>query len=66
MLADLGAGDSITFDEVSIVDDAELNSRYWDEIPVLTINDVVHTIWRVDADRLRAALEAARNPVGAD
>ena len=66
VLADLDAGDTITLDEVSILDDAQLNSRYWDEIPVLLINDAVHTIWRVDAARLRAALEAASSPVNAD
>jgi hypothetical protein len=64
VLADLDSGDSITLDEVSILDDAELNSRYWDEIPVLLIDDAVHTIWRVDPARLRAALEAAGEPVG--
>lgn len=66
VLADLDAGDSITLDEVSILDDAELNARYWDEIPVLMIDGAVHTIWRVDASRLRAALEAAARSVTAD
>ena len=66
VLADLDAGDTITLDEVSILDDAQLNSRYWDEIPVLLINDAVHTIWRVDAARLHAALEAAGSTVSAD
>ncbi len=47
--------------ETSILDDAELHARYWDEIPVVLIDDAVHTIYRVDADRLRAAL-AERSP----
>ena len=42
--------------ERSIFDDAELHDRYWDEIPVVLIDDAVHTIYRVDAERLRAAL----------
>jgi hypothetical protein len=42
--------------ERSILDDAELHDRYWHEIPVLLIDDVVHTIYRVDAVRLHAAL----------
>jgi hypothetical protein len=42
--------------ERSILDDAELHDRYWNEIPVLLIDDVVHTIYRVDAVRLHAAL----------
>ena len=45
--------------ERSIFDDADLLDTYVDEIPVLLIDDRVHTIWRVDAGRLRAALTAA-------
>jgi glutaredoxin len=46
----------VRFDERSILDDAELHDRYWDEIPVVLINGDVHTIYRVDAERLQAAL----------
>lgn len=46
----------VTFDEKSILDDAELLDRYAEEIPVVLIDDRVHTIWRVDPDRLRKAL----------
>ena len=42
--------------ERSILDEPELHERYWDEIPVVLIDDRVHTIWRVDRARLRAAL----------
>jgi glutaredoxin len=45
------------FVEKSILDDAELFDRFVEEIPVVLINDRVHNIWRVDADRLRAALQ---------
>jgi hypothetical protein len=45
--------------ERSILDEPELFDAYADEIPVLLIDDRVHTIWRVDAARLRAALAAA-------
>jgi glutaredoxin len=45
------------FVEVSIADDAELYERFVEEIPVVLINGAVHNIWRVDADRLRAALQ---------
>ena len=45
--------------ERSILDEAELFEAYVDEIPVLLIDDRVHTIWRVDAARLRAALSAS-------
>lgn len=47
---------SVTVVERSILDDADLHAQYWDQIPVVLIDDVVHTIYRVDAERLRAAL----------
>jgi Glutaredoxin-like domain (DUF836) len=60
VLEQLGTTAPVTMTELSILDDAELNEKYWDEIPVVLINDRVHTIWRVDPDRLRTALlEAA-------
>ncbi|MBG6237313.1 hypothetical protein IWX78_000256 [Mycetocola sp. CAN_C7] len=46
----------LTFDEVSILDDAELNDRYAEEIPVLLINGRVHNYWRIDPVRLTTAL----------
>ena len=45
--------------ERSILDEPALFEAYVDEIPVLLIDDRVHTIWRVDAGRLRTALTAA-------
>jgi hypothetical protein len=45
--------------ERSIADDQQLSDRYAEEIPVVLINDRIHNIWRVDADRLRRALEEA-------
>jgi len=49
----------IRFVETSILDDPELYDRYVEEIPVVLINGAVHNIWRVDADRLRGALQEA-------
>jgi glutaredoxin len=43
--------------ETSILDDPELYDRYVEEIPVVLINGAVHNIWRVDAARLRGALQ---------
>ncbi|MFZ2963761.1 MAG: glutaredoxin family protein [Rhodoglobus sp.] len=57
VVAGLADGASVTVEERSILDDPELNARYWDEIPVLLIDGVVHNIWRIDPERLRAALE---------
>lgn len=48
--------DGVEFVERSILDDPDLYDRYVEEIPVVLINDRVHNIWRVDADRLRAAI----------
>ena len=45
--------------ERSILDEPELFEAYAEEIPVLLIDDRVHTIWRVDAARLRSALAEA-------
>lgn len=49
----------LSLTEKSIVDDAELHDRYVEEIPVVLINDRVHNIYRVDPNRLRAALKEA-------
>ncbi|TBN58432.1 glutaredoxin family protein [Glaciihabitans arcticus] len=51
--------ESVTLDELSILDDAALHEQYVEEIPVLLLNGRVHNIWRVDADRLRRSLEEA-------
>jgi glutaredoxin len=59
VLGDLETGASVEFDEQSILDDEALAERYWDEIPVVLVNDRVHTIWRVDPDRLKSALQEA-------
>jgi hypothetical protein len=47
---------NLTLDEVSILDDAALNAKYAEEIPVLLINGRVHNYWRVDPVRLTTAL----------
>ena len=45
--------------EQNILDDESLRSQYHDEIPVVFIDGVQHTFWKVDESRLRAALERA-------
>lgn len=49
----------VSFEERSILDDPELLEAYAEEIPVVLIDDRVHTIWKVDESRLRTALAAA-------
>lgn len=46
----------VAFEERSIVGDAGLERAYADEIPVVLIDDRVHTVWRVDRERLVRAL----------
>lgn len=53
VLADFPA---VAFDERSILDDPGLLDAYAEEIPVVLLDDRVHTIWRVDETRLRTAL----------
>jgi hypothetical protein len=45
-----------SFVEISIDDDPDLRRRYGEEIPVTLVDGARHDFWRVDPDRLRAAL----------
>jgi len=42
--------------ELSILDDPELSTAYWDQIPVTLVDGVQHDHWRVNEFRLRRAL----------
>lgn len=55
-LVDDASAPTITFQECSILDDAELSELYLEDIPVLLINGKVHNYWRIDPVRLRTAL----------
>ncbi|HEY8590948.1 MAG TPA: glutaredoxin family protein [Naasia sp.] len=55
VLAGLPAG-AVALTERSIVDDPDLLARYAEDIPVVLVDGEVHAFWRVDPDRLRAAL----------
>jgi len=44
--------------EVDITSDPELQTAWWDQIPVTLVDGVQHDFWRVDEARLRAALKA--------
>lgn len=56
VLDDLGDAASVTVEELSIFDHADLHEKYVEEIPVVLINGRVHNIWRVDPVRLKNAL----------
>ncbi len=46
-----------SFDEVDIDGSEDLRARFGEEIPVTFVDGRQHDFWRVDAGRLRAALE---------
>ena len=52
--ADLGE----SFEEVDITTDDDLADRFGEDIPVTFVDGKQHDFWRVDENRLRAALGA--------
>ncbi|MGH3496581.1 MAG: glutaredoxin family protein [Nocardioidaceae bacterium] len=50
--AEVGGG----WTEVDITTDPDLLQRYAEQLPVTMVDGQQHDFWRVDADRLRAAL----------
>ncbi|MFC7624609.1 glutaredoxin family protein [Microlunatus sp. GCM10028923] len=49
-------GDQWTLEDVDA--DPDLVRRYTDQVPVTFVDGAQHDFWRVDPDRLRAALSA--------
>ncbi|TXK18599.1 glutaredoxin family protein [Homoserinibacter sp. GY 40078] len=58
IVSEVAAERGLEVEERNILEDERLLAQYAEEIPVLLIDDRVHTIWRVDPDRLRRALDA--------
>jgi hypothetical protein len=46
----------VAWREVNILDDPQLSRMYAEEIPVTFVDGRQHDFWRVDEQRLRAAL----------
>jgi hypothetical protein len=46
--------------ELSILDDPALAALYSEQIPVVLVDGQQHDFWRVDEQRLRAALDGRR------
>ena len=46
----------IELTEVNILEDLALLEQYGEEIPVLQINGATHAYWKIDSERLIAAL----------
>jgi len=51
----------VRFEELSLLDDPQLMSKYSEEIPVILVNGKVHDFFKVDPDRLRTAIAIARS-----
>jgi glutaredoxin len=47
---------AVPWHEVDITTDPQLQALWWEQIPVILVDDVQHDYWRVDEQRLRAAL----------
>jgi len=47
------------YTETDILGDEALRAEYAEEIPVVLLDDRVHTIWRLEPERLRTALRKA-------
>ncbi|HEU4849718.1 MAG TPA: glutaredoxin family protein [Terrimesophilobacter sp.] len=59
VIAELGPAAEVEVEKLSILDDAELHERYWEQIPVILIDGVEHAHWHVDPAALRAAILGA-------
>jgi glutaredoxin len=46
----------IELTEVNILEDQALLEKYGEEIPVLQINGATHAYWKIDSERILAAL----------
>ncbi|WP_449278298.1 glutaredoxin family protein [Leucobacter sp. GX24907] len=58
--ADLASrGIATELEELDILDDTELAKRHSEDVPVVRIEGRRHAIWRVDPERLTAAIERA-------
>lgn len=53
----VNASVQVRVEELNILEDQSLLSKYSEEIPVLLIDGNVHNYWRIDPVRLRDALE---------
>ena len=54
--SELSSENPIELTEVNILEDQALLEQYGEEIPVLQINGATHAYWKIDSERLIAAL----------
>ncbi|GAA4079987.1 MULTISPECIES: glutaredoxin family protein [Actinomadura] len=56
----VAADTGVRWEERDITRSEEDTRLYWEQIPVTLINGVQHDFWRVDENRLRAAIAELR------
>lgn len=56
VIARVAAAEGVEWEEVNMLDDPQLVSRYAEQIPVTLVDGRQHDYWRVDESRLRRAL----------
>ncbi len=57
-VAEVCAARGVAWTEVDITPDEALTTRYGEEVPVTLVDGRQHDFWRVDAQRLTAALDS--------
>jgi glutaredoxin len=60
ILAGVAAEKGLAWDEIDVDAVEQLADEYGDRVPVVLIDGREHSYWRVEPERLRAALEGRR------
>jgi hypothetical protein len=60
VVVEVAAEAGVRWQEEDVDGDGDLADEYGDRVPVLLLDGREHAYWRVDADRLRAALAGQR------
>jgi glutaredoxin len=60
IVADVASEEGLAWDEVDVDTDVTLSDEYGDRVPVVLLDGREHSYWRVDPERLRAALAGER------
>jgi glutaredoxin len=61
ILAGVATEKGLAWEEVDVDSGEQLADEYGDRVPVVLIDGREHSYWRVDPERLRAALEGQRS-----
>lgn len=50
----------VVWEKKDIAQDEDLHRTYWEQVPVVLVDGLQHTFWKVDEGRLRARLAQHR------